>query len=267
MAVFSQQHTVAEQVSPRSFHEKVTLFIPAFQKTTFYQMPKDGPLTGQQQGKLVYEGTVKNHRLHGGWQSWYHNGRQLDSGRLQQGVPDGAWKYWDSTGNLMAVRHYDAAKLQRVKEAMRLQHPKQTTYPLVQLYKKNKQAAQHHFLPAFAFASHQSGTVSRSFQQLTLDNSTGELGYHPVFNECLHHGLFLNYFSNGAVKDSGYHKNGLKHGIWFHRLSQDGVSYSGAYNNGIPYKEWKEYDADGRLISIIFFNKKGQEQWRKEFRR
>ncbi len=267
LAVLSQQHTVADPVSSRLFHEKVTLYFPAFQHTVFYEMPKNGPLTGQLQGKMVYQGSVKNHRLHGDWQSWYNNGRLLDSGHMQQGVPDGIWKYWDSTGNLLAVRHYDASKLQRVKEAMRLQHPKQTTYPLVRLYRKNKQAALQQLLPAFAFTSHQSGSVSRSFHQLTSDNSTGELGYHPVFNECLHHGLFLNYYSNGAIKDSGYHKNGLKHGIWLHRLSQDGTFYTGAYNNGIPQKEWKEYDAAGMLISIIFFNKSGHEQWRKEFRR
>ncbi len=263
----AQHHFATTKSSDHSFHEKVQLVIHSFQQTVFHEMPKDGPLTGEKGDVKIFEGFAKKHRLHGNWQSWYLNGQMLDSGRFLQGIPDGQWKYWDSAGRLLSIRHYDAEKLQRVKEEMRLAHPKRTAYPITNLYKKNKQVPLYHLLPAYAFAGHGSSTVSRSFSQLTAENSSGNHGYHPAFNECLHNGLFMNFFPGGIIRDSGYHKNGLKHGVWLHRLSSGGVYYIGAYHNGIPHKEWKEYDAQGRLLSVIFFNRKGEQAWQKDFRR
>jgi antitoxin component YwqK of YwqJK toxin-antitoxin module len=66
------------------------------------------------------------------------------------------------------------------------------------------------------------------------------------------------------VRDSGYYKNGLKDGVWVHRNSIGGSWFSGAYKNGMRQYEWKQYDAAGKLMAIIFYNKEGREERRKE---
>ena len=230
-------------------------------------LPADGLVTEHLDGQVLFKGLVKKQKLQGEWISFYRNSHKLDSGYLHNGVPDGEWKRWDSAGQLMAIRQYDAGKLQQVKEEMRLANPKRTFYVLTSLYKTDRLQALYAISAAYSFSFSEKQHIAQSLQQLVAGNSSNTNTYIPVFTECLHHGLYMNFFSGGISKDSGYYKNGLKESVWLHRNSPAGNYYIGAYKNGLPIREWKLYDEAGSLLSIIFYNKEGQEEWRKVIRR
>ncbi|HEX7845963.1 MAG TPA: hypothetical protein VF476_09205 [Chitinophagaceae bacterium] len=239
-------------------------FIRSPVKNNIIELPADGLLTGYENGRLLFRGEVKKQKLVGEWQSYYRNGFLLDSGYLLKGTPHGQWKQWDSSGQLRAIRHYDAGKLRRVETEMQLQHPKRSFFPLTSLYNQDRSAARHYLKSAYSF-SFSSQISFRSLQQLVEHNGKQD-SYIPVFSECLHHGLYMNFFAEGAVKDSGYYKNGLKEGVWIHRNKPGGSYITGAYRNGLRYREWKQYNAMGQLQSLTFYNRKGEAEQTKYFR-
>ncbi len=110
-------------------------------------------------------------------------------------------------------------------------------------------------------------TAVQSLQQLVEKNNSNDQSYNPVFNECLQHGLYMNFFSGGIAKDSGYYKNGLREAVWLHRNSPAGYYFIGSYKNGLRFREWKQYDATGKLYAIVFYNKDGREEWTKKISR
>lgn len=77
----------------------------------------------------------------------------------------------------------------------------------------------------------------------------------------------MNFFPGGAIKDSGYYKNGVRTGKWVHRDFADGLWQQGAYHNSIKVKEWKTYHKNNKLSEIIFYDGKGHVQWKKKFNR
>lgn len=237
----------------------------SWKKKSSFHLPQKGNIVAYANETLLYSGSVKNHRLHSNWQSWYNSNRLCDSGAFIKGVPHGEWKYWDSNGQLLAVRHYDAVKLQRIKEEMNRSNPKSAVYPLTALYKKNRRRGERYIKAAYSFGLNEINNEHLSLQQVVENNVSSGKGYKPLFDECLHHGLYMNFSKNGQVKDSGYYKNGLRDGIWIHRNETDHSSLSGQYKNGIKNGEWKQYNASGRLMTFIFYNNKGEEQWRKSF--
>jgi antitoxin component YwqK of YwqJK toxin-antitoxin module len=218
---------------------------------------------GAEQGNTIWAGNIKNGRLYHEWQSGYVNGRPMDAGKLINGVPTGEWKYWDSCGQLRAVRHYNHDKLHKVKEEIRLGHPRNFFFPITALYRKNGIAAVRFLTAAFSFPN----TNGRSETELTdrIRNNANAQGYYPPFSECLHHGIFLNYFRNGRTRDSGYFDNGLPHGVWVHYNTEGGSSWQGEYKDGVRQREWKLFDARGKLLKIVFYDRAGNETWRKEF--
>lgn len=205
---------------------------------------------------------MKNHRLHGSWQSWYRNGQVLDSGQLVNGIPDGEWRYFDSSGQLLSLRQYDAGKLRRVKNEWRNAHPKRSFYALTKMYSNDPSAARYHTSAAYSFPS-DAYQHKKSLGETVMANRVATGSYRPLYDEGLLHGEYLNYFSNGLVRDSGYYKEGLKDGVWLHRNSIGGSWFMGVYKNGMRQYEWKQYDAAGKLKAIIFYNKEGREVWRK----
>jgi antitoxin component YwqK of YwqJK toxin-antitoxin module len=257
----AQHVTTVEPAAVHHSDKHIAIVVPSFPVSHGFSLQHKGPLTGFLDSKRIYSSVVKNHRLHGPWQSWYTGGRCLDSGVLQQGVPHGEWKHWDSAGNLLAIRHYDAVKLQRVSEEIRLHHPKRRFYALTSLYEKNRQAALWYLSAAGSFSFPRTGKPG--LQELTENNSRGK-GYHPVFESCLHHGLYMNFYTNGHVKDSGYYKDGLPDGIWLH--ADDESTWQGVYKNGVRTHEWKQFNKAGQLLLIIFYNRKGEEEGRREIR-
>lgn len=231
-----------------------------------FGLPEEGDVTAAYPNEIrLYSGTVKRHKLHGQWKSWYSNQRLCDSGTFFKGLPVGEWKYWNMDGRLMAIRHYDASKYLRIKNEFLRSGPKQVVYPITKLYRKNRQKANYYMHAGYSFSFDDHHPHHFSLQQAVENNITEGNPYRPLFDECLHHGLYMNFYSNGAVRDSGYYKNGLRDGVWIHR-EENGAWLMGAYKNSLKSGDWKQYNAKGKLESVIFYNKKGNEEWRKKLR-
>ncbi|MBC7946726.1 MAG: hypothetical protein H7Y42_02520 [Chitinophagaceae bacterium] len=226
------------------------------------ELPKDGEVISESTEMARYSGYIKRNRLHGSWQSWYTNQRLCDSGSFFKGVPTGEWKHWSAGGGLLAIRNYDATKLLRVKDEIRRNHPRYSGYPLTRIYKKNRVQAVHYLRAGYSFSFSDQRKYSYSLQDAVKNNITPGNSYRPLFDECLHHGLYMNFYSNGLVKDSGYYNNGLREGLWIHKEAT-GSYVQGAYRNGVRTGDWKRYDTNNRITAIIIYNKKGVEEWRK----
>ena len=70
-------------------------------------LPSNGYVNGfHSDGRIRYNGAVKNSRLHGNWKSWYDENTLHDEGKLVKGVPDGQWKVWYPNGNIRFIRTY-----------------------------------------------------------------------------------------------------------------------------------------------------------------
>lgn len=263
----SAQHTVLPAVpdNDRSAKKLLSVHLASAPVEYSFTLAANGPLEHTDGHDLFFRSHVKNHRLHGNWQSWYANKQVLDSGHLVNGIPDGEWRRWDSSGQLLSLRHYDADKLQRVRQEWRNLHPKRSFYALTDLYRTNAAAAMHHTSAAYSFPSKEY-EIKRPLGQTVTRNRTMDVDYRPVFDEGLLHGLYLNYFSGGQLRDSGYYKDGLKEGVWTHHNSPVGSWFTGAYKNGMRQYEWKHYDGNGKLKAIIFYNKEGEQEWRKEMK-
>jgi antitoxin component YwqK of YwqJK toxin-antitoxin module len=228
-------------------------------------LPGEGELLSYTDDNLrLYSATVKRHRLHGDWKSWYSNQQLCDSGYFIKGVPDGEWKRWDMNGQLLSIRHYDASRLMKIKSEMRRPHPRIAVYPLSALYYKNRRQGERYIASGYSF-DFTADRHATSLEAVVENNITPGNNYQPVFDECLHHGLYMNFFSDGQVKDSGYYKNGLRDGVWIHR-DASGNFLMGAYANGLKQGDWKQYNKDDRLVSVIVYDNKGKEKWRKRFK-
>ena len=234
--------------------------------TSLFLLSKDGKINEHLNGKILYDAHVKNRKLHGSWQSWYENGYLCDSGTFIKGLPDGAWKHWDISGRLVALRTYSADKFHRINNELVRYNPRRISFPLTALYQRNKRAAIRYFRASYSFAGAAKRKQGLSLQELITANVTPGNEYQPVFDQSLHHGLFINYFITGLAKDSGYYQNGLRHGVWIHRDGPNGNTERGVYEHGIKVKMWRTYDSNGQLLSIVQYTSKGEPGWRKSFR-
>jgi antitoxin component YwqK of YwqJK toxin-antitoxin module len=263
----SQQTTnVADPAEIKLAENNYAIVAAVVKEKNSYGLPGNGSIAGHADAVILYSGTVKKHRLHGSWRSWYNNQNLCDSGTFVKGVPDGEWKHWDANGQLLTIRHYDAEKLLRIKNEMHRSHPKNVLYPLVALFNKNSRRAKRYLEAGYSFTFTSRHIQGFSLQQAVENNIAPGSVYQPLFDECLHHGLYMNFFSNGTAKDSGYYKNGLRDGIWIHTEAAGNSYLLGAYKNGIRQGDWKQYDASDKLMTIIYYNKKGEEEWRKKIR-
>lgn len=226
-----------------------------------FNLAAEGQLSDKTESGSFYTASVKKGKLHGLWQSNYANGQLLDKGQLVKGIPNGEWKVWNAAGELVAIRNYDADLFWRVKREVELNHPKQYSYALTARYKKQGRDAVKYMQAGYSFIQ-QRPLRTKDISQLVELNSSDPEHYHPVFNDCLHHGLYMNFNDNGTTLDSGYYKAGLREGVWVHRTN-DGL-WKGAYKNGTRYNEWKLYDTNGKLHLIIFYNRNGKEEGRKK---
>lgn len=147
---------------------------------------------------------------------------------------------------------------------MRIKHPKQSGYPLTELYRKDRAEALRFLSAAYSFkpAKRRSGNLSL-LEFVEINQDPGQ-GYQPPFETCLHHGLLMNFFESGEVKDSGYYNNGLPEGIWLHRATAGGSYWTGAYKNARRWQEWKKFSGSGKLLVIVFYNRRGEREWMKE---
>jgi antitoxin component YwqK of YwqJK toxin-antitoxin module len=245
----------------------ITVFSNFPQPHLPYKFPEQGLIDESQNDKLLYSTTVKNKRLCGKWQSWYQNGVNCDSGTLVNNLPDGEWKYWNEHGQLMAIRTYSANKFHQVLDEMQRYNPKRNFYYLSSLFQHNRQAALQHLNVDYSFPKAGTSNSHKSLRELVIANISGIHFYKPVFDHCLQHGLYMNFFADGTVKDSGYYKNGLRFGKWIHRDTVGGTWRQGAYHNGDKIKEWKLFSKEDKLLELIFYNNNGKISWRKKINR
>jgi antitoxin component YwqK of YwqJK toxin-antitoxin module len=229
-----------------------------------YQIPAKGLLQEFHEGKLLFSTASRHSKLNGGWQSWYAAGHLCDSGKLVSNLPDGEWKFWGHNGRLKAIRTYDAEKFNRVYEEIHRYNPKRSFYFIAALSQKNIKEALWYLTSVYSLSGKKDRQHFSSLRQQVQSNITVGNSYQPVFSECLHEGLYMNFFENGQVKDSGYYKDGIRNGKWIHYEAPAGNRWEGAYHNGQKIKEWKYYNKEGGLTEIVTYHQ-GQINWRKTF--
>jgi antitoxin component YwqK of YwqJK toxin-antitoxin module len=228
-----------------------------------FQLTASGELQLMNGQQLLLMGTVKHQRLNGSWVSFYPLAQKLDEGNLVKGVPDGTWKTWFPNGQLKSLRHYSADLFFKVKEDIELNHPKISRFVLTERYKKEGEKILQVLSAGYSFRVPKKSPPS-DLEMLVNQNGQLSFGYHPPFVNMLHHGLYVNYFENGNVQDSGYYKEGLRNGLWFHYLT-DGTFWKGLYKNGNRINDWKYYSPEGKLLLFIHYNYRGEEEYRKKF--
>jgi len=222
----------------------------------------EGPVKGMSDKKILFQTEIKRNKIDSRWESRYMNGRLLDSGKLKRGIPHGTWKVWDSLGQLVAIRNYDADLFFRIREEIELNHPRFQHTVLAVRFKREGHSALSYLRVSHSFPEAILPSVN-TLEKWVIYNQINQTNYHPVFLECLHNGFYLNQTSKGIITDSGYYKNGLREGVWTHRDTKKGITEKGLYHQGYRKKEWKEYDLKGRLTAISFYNH-GKLMWRKE---
>ncbi|MBX9783607.1 MAG: hypothetical protein K2X48_09970 [Chitinophagaceae bacterium] len=227
-----------------------------------FAFDREGSILIAENNITLLHASVKHKMLHGSWQSRYLNSQLLDSGNIIKGIPDGVWKTWYPGGQLKTLRTYNANLFFSIKNDIELNHPRISRFTVTERFKKEGRSALQVFQPSYSF-----NTIPKikpiTPVELVKQNNHNPSAYHPPFNASLHHGLFINYFQNGLAKDSGYYKEGLKEGVWIYRLSENGNWWRGMYQHGLKQKEWKMYNAAGELKAIVFYNNKGEINWRR----
>ena len=220
-----------------------------------------------ERGDTAYIGNVKKNKLHGNWASWYPNRVRCDSGRLENNLAEGTWKVWYPNGKPRYEYHFNARKLQALKDEIRRQ-PKARYYTLSQL--PPSEAALHYNAryifghkikrdPALLL-NQQINHRPYSFEALDklneLNAQEGENLYHPPFTEGLLHGAYTSWKADGNIHESGLYLNGLREGIW--EIYKDGnVKGIGTYKHGRPFGEWRYYNANGKVLSWKRFDARG----------
>ena len=183
--------------------------------------------------EIVIAGFKRNH-LQGAWRSRYSNGQLLDSGAFLNNIPNGEWRSWFSNGQLRSIRNYRSDKWFAVSSEITRNNPKIYFYQLTKLV-------------GFSHRNFETLTNSfSSFSTLQVEKNA----YQPPFKYCLHHGLYMNFYSNGAVKDSGYFKDGLRDGLWNEYYSYGQLSAQGNYFHGLKNGGWKYLNKDGTLAIL-----------------
>lgn len=204
--------------------------------------------------------------LHGTWVTRYANGNPCDSGKLYKGIPDGTWQVWYPDGTLQFYRTYSADKWQRFQQEIVRYHPKRPSYPLTRLYHNDRGKAESLLSQGISFCN-SSACIrhAETIEERMISNTAGG-EYHPLFEKGMLHGLFVNYFKDGSIKDSGFYSTGLRANAWVHWSSDQKGFWKGAYLNGMKDREWKYFSAEGILLHITYY-KRGKEIWSKEMQR
>lgn len=213
-------------------------------------------LTGKKRGiilinqgdtELVSAGFKRND-LYGVWLSRYENGKLIDSGRFINNIPDGEWRTWYQDGTLRTVRTYNAYKWHAIQAEIARGNTRIFNYQVSKMLL---------FKPAsFAVLTSAGG----SFPLVEGEKKK----YQPPFRYCLHHGLYMDYYPNGLVKDSGYYKDGLRDGMWNEYYPNGILSAQGSYFRGVKNGGWKFLNPDGRLVMLAEY-RHGKMLFRKHY--
>lgn len=213
-----------------------------------FTMPTKGNISGTRPSGIRFSGGVKDSRLHGEWKSWFPNNQLHEQGNLENGLPNGEWKVWFPSGQIRYVRTYSSDKYKRIRQEWLRPHPKMPNYKLTTLYLNNRKDAIQLITSSYSFKEND----SQDF-------------HIPVFKNCLHHGLFINYNENGSLRDSGFYKNGLREGVWIESATIENGYTTGFYKNGQKSGSWKYFNSNKLLMRVSFFEL-GKKKWEKEIK-
>jgi antitoxin component YwqK of YwqJK toxin-antitoxin module len=224
-------------------------------------------------GDTQFIAHFKRNKLKGNWISKFDQDQLCDSGNIENNIPDGLWKSWYPNGNLRFIRTYDAFKLQKAKQDIPRRNSKSVSSSIAEIAKTNIVIAYSFLNPDYSFHTLAAHPVNFSsfkgwltLNERVANNINQESFYFPPFVECLHHGLYMNFYENGAVKDSGYYRNGLREGIWEEWLDDGATRSNGFYSRGHKVDTWKFYNQQGQLLYVKSFDRNGRETNRKTFR-
>jgi antitoxin component YwqK of YwqJK toxin-antitoxin module len=209
---------------------------------------KKGILIGIKAGKELFRTGYKRNHLQGVWVRRYPNGLLQDSGNFYNNIPQGEWLSWYENGSLRSIRNYSSAKWFAVQSEVK---------------NRNSKIFFHDLSSSVGFSNRKFENLTKAAASFSSLPSTSKT-YEPPFKYCLHHGLFMNYFPNGAVKDSGYYKDGLRDGLWNEFYSNGILSASGSYFKGLKNSGWKYFNKEGRLIMLAEY-KHGKLSYRKTY--
>lgn len=207
--------------------------------STINQGRNKGIIIGTLNGKELFSSEFKRSNFHGLWKSKYINGHLIDSGNFNNNIPDGLWKTWYPDGTLRSIRNYSSEKWFAVKNEVKKRGSKVHYHSL-----SSKVAFNHNNFETYTKAS-------SSFN--SLPPAGNGKNYEPPYKFCLHNGLFMNFYPNGMVKDSGYYKEGLKDGLWNEYYSNGQLNSSGSYYRGFKNSGWKYYNKDGKLTMLCLY--------------
>jgi len=194
----------------------------------------------------------KREKLHGVWQTYFENNLSADSGSFKNSLPDGLWKTWYPNGQLKTVRNYSAGKFLYIKNDLFINHPRNQRYVITRLAQQKKDV-EGYFRPDYNSEIDKRTTLLGRIQHNTAAVNDN---YMAPFNQSLHHGIFVNYAANGAVKDSGNYVNGLRNGLW--KETDTSITATGFYQHGCKTGQWKYYDASGMLVYTEHYNQHGE---------
>lgn len=197
-----------------------------------------GTLTATESGDVVFSTNYRGNYLYGTWIRLYRDGAVLDSGGFKKNVPDGQWLSWYPDGKLRSVRTYSATKFFSITNEISRGNDKISFYTLAKL--------------GLVHPSRFKNIINASNSFVTMSSMPG-VAYTPPFTQCLHHGLYMNFYANGAPKDSGYYKDGLRDGIWNEYYENGQVKVSGYYFKGQKNSGWKYYSSKGKLTMLAEF--------------
>lgn len=217
-------------------------------------------LAQKENGDTLFISGLKRNQLQGDWQSYYSPGQLLDSGRLQKSIPNGEWRTWYPDGRLRTIRNYSAEKLAYVKNEIQRKDGRSTFYALTSIAKQDMAAAKQLMTASYSYHALDIPYTSQPLSSLEkrVIQNISQNSYLAPFTECLHHGLYMNFFPDGSVKDSGYYKNGVRDGLWKEWNADATVLAMGAYKQGRPSGDWKFYNPQGKLLYIQLYSETGK---------
>ncbi len=142
----------------------------------------------------------------------------------RSGIPDGEWRGYYPNGQTKFIRYYSADKYRRIKQEMH-KHQRQIFTPLALAAKNDP----------------------RIFSRATAGDF-----------RLLAHGLFMNFYPDGSVKDSGYYRNGLREDHWVEKTANGATEMAGTYVHGVKTGVWTVRDNQGKIRCLQHYSKKGE---------
>jgi antitoxin component YwqK of YwqJK toxin-antitoxin module len=207
---------------------------------------------------------ARGNSFHNKWQTWYADNFPCDEGNFKKGIPDGEWKVWYPGGQLKYLRTYNADLLITLKNEW-VRQPRHSFYPITAIAREDISRAAWYINSRYSFYTTVPAPEGLPAAELLRHNTTtGNNSYIPPFSEGLLHGLYVNYFSSGRVKDSGYYKYGLREGDWMECTNDGSVTAKGFYLQGAKKGAWKYYRAK-QLVLLKEYDRSGKEIYSKSF--